>query len=191
MTYLVLVTGLTHEDPVNDPDLTERSRGIIIRGARELAKVGMIQFDELHSKFAITDVGRIAAKYYIRHASIEIFQKEFKPRMTEADVLGLLSMSTEVSAMSGPLTIHQTPSSLTKFKCEKMKLRNSKFWKKRYLAPSKFVFMLLVEPCLTVATGRNPYLPRKRQYHGQPRKSQHLDQPRKSQHLGPSIHLKI
>lgn len=99
MTYLVLVTGLTHEDPVNDPDLRERSRGIIIRAARELAKVGMIQFDEVHSKFAITDVGRIAAKYYIRHASIEVFQKEFKPRMTEADVLALLSKSTEVSAI--------------------------------------------------------------------------------------------
>ena len=125
MTYLVLVTGLTHEDPVNDPGLTEHSRGIIIRAARELAKVGMIQFDEVNSKFASTDVGRIAAKYYIRHASIEVFQKEFNPRMTEADVLALLSMSTEVSTMSGSLYIYQTPPSLTKFKCEKMKLRNS------------------------------------------------------------------
>jgi antiviral helicase SLH1 len=126
MSYTVLLTGLTHEDPVNDPNLTEHSHGIIIRGARALAKVGMVQFDEVNSKFAITDVGRIAAKYYIHHASIEIFQKEFKPRMTEADVLALLSMSTEVSAMGSPLHIHQTPASLTKSKCEKMKLRNSK-----------------------------------------------------------------
>jgi antiviral helicase SLH1 len=100
------VTGLTHQDPVNDPDLTEHRHGMIIRAARELAKVGMIQFDEIKSTFAITDVGRIAAKYYIRHASVEIFQKEFKPRMTEADVLALLSMSTEVSAMGGPLCVY-------------------------------------------------------------------------------------
>jgi len=125
MTYLIIVTGLTHEDPINDPDLTEHRHGIIIRAARGLAKVGMIQFDEVNSRFTITDVGRIAAKYYIHHASIEVFQKEFKPRMTEADVLALLSMSTEVSVMGGPLHIHQTPASLTKFKCEKMKLKNS------------------------------------------------------------------
>lgn len=100
------MTGLTHQDPVNDPDLTQHRRGMIIRAGRELAKVGMVQFNETNSTFAITDVGRIAAKYYIRHASIEIFQKEFQPRMSEADVLALLSMSTEVSVMDGPLSIH-------------------------------------------------------------------------------------
>jgi antiviral helicase SLH1 len=102
----LFVTGLTHQDPINDPELTEHRRGMIIRAARELAKVGMIQFDDIRSTFAITDVGRIAAKYYIRHASIEIFEKKFKPRMTEADVLALLSMSTEVSVIDGPLDIH-------------------------------------------------------------------------------------
>jgi antiviral helicase SLH1 len=33
----------------------------------------------------------------IRIESIEVFNKEFKPKMTEADVLAMLSMSTEVS----------------------------------------------------------------------------------------------
>jgi len=104
----------------------EHRRGVIIRAARGLAKVGMIQFDEMKSTFAITDIGRIAAKYYIRHASVEVFQKEFKPRMTEADVLALLSMSTEVRSMGGRLYIHRTSVSLTKFKCERMKWKNSK-----------------------------------------------------------------
>ena len=58
----------------------------------------MINYDESTGAFTITDLGRIAAKYYIRYASIEIFNKEFKPKMTEADVLAMLSMSTEVSA---------------------------------------------------------------------------------------------
>lgn len=57
----------------------------------------MIIFDQTSGALTITDLGRIAAKYYIRHTSIEIFNKEFKPKMTEADVLGMLSMSTEVS----------------------------------------------------------------------------------------------
>lgn len=99
---------------------------MVIRAARELAKVGMVQFDEMKSTFTTTDIGRIAAKYYIRHASIEVFQMEFKPRMTEADVLALLSMSTEVSSMGRPVYINRTSVSLTKFKCGRMKLKNSK-----------------------------------------------------------------
>lgn len=56
----------------------------------------MITYDRQHGNFQITDLGRIAAKYYIRHTSIEIFNEEFRPKMSEADVLAMLSMSTEV-----------------------------------------------------------------------------------------------
>jgi antiviral helicase SLH1 len=56
----------------------------------------MISFDQKTGAFSITDLGRIAARYYIRHASIEVFNKHFRPRLTEADVLAVLSMSTEV-----------------------------------------------------------------------------------------------
>jgi antiviral helicase SLH1 len=57
----------------------------------------MIAYDQRTGSFTITDLGRIAAKYYIRHASIEIFNREMRPKMTEADVLAMLCMSTEVS----------------------------------------------------------------------------------------------
>jgi antiviral helicase SLH1 len=57
----------------------------------------MIIYDRNSGTFTITELGRIAAKYYIRYTSIEIFNKEFRPKMTEADVLAMLSMSTEVS----------------------------------------------------------------------------------------------
>lgn len=56
----------------------------------------MIIFDRPNGAFTITDLGRIAAKYYIKSTSIEIFNKEFRPKMSEADVLAMLSMSTEV-----------------------------------------------------------------------------------------------
>ncbi|KIJ36068.1 hypothetical protein M422DRAFT_179881 [Sphaerobolus stellatus SS14] len=39
----------------------------------------------------ITDFRLIAAKYYIRVSSIEIFNKEIKHVMSEADVLAMLS----------------------------------------------------------------------------------------------------
>lgn len=73
---------------------------MITAAALKLADAGMIIFDRPSGALTITDLGRIAAKYYIRSASIEIFNKEFRQKMTEADVLAMLSMSTEVSYFS-------------------------------------------------------------------------------------------
>lgn len=56
----------------------------------------MITFIPNTGALSITDLGRIAAKYYIRQSSIETFNAHLKPTMTEADVLGVLSMSSEV-----------------------------------------------------------------------------------------------
>jgi antiviral helicase SLH1 len=64
--------------------------------ARSLAEAKMIVYDVQEGIFNITDLGRIAAKFYIRHSSIEIFNKEFRPKMSEADALAMLCMSTEV-----------------------------------------------------------------------------------------------
>lgn len=56
----------------------------------------MIDFNVDGNMFTIKDVGRIAAKYYIRHQSIEVFRTLFRPQMSEADILHMLSKSTEV-----------------------------------------------------------------------------------------------
>ena len=87
----------------------------------------MINYSTEHGQIQTADLGRIAAKYYIRHTSIEIFNKEFKPKMSEADVLAMLSMSTEVS----PLFFSQTKAndiSLTssiRYRYERLRSRNS------------------------------------------------------------------
>jgi len=59
----------------------------------------MIVYDVHEGSLRITDLGRIAAKYYIRYSSIEIFNKEFRPKMSEADILAMLSMSSEVGSL--------------------------------------------------------------------------------------------
>lgn len=87
----------------------------------------MITFDQASSAFTVTDLGRIAAKYYIRHSSIEIFNKEFRPKMTEADVLAMLSMSTEVSDFRFNISYQETTwsmYSLTRFKFEKQRSKS-------------------------------------------------------------------
>lgn len=80
-----------------DPYLGAKRNQLVVEAATQLANARMITFDRLSGSFTILDLGRIAAKYYIRHASIEIFNKELKPEMTEADVLKMLCLSTEVT----------------------------------------------------------------------------------------------
>ncbi|KAF9247180.1 Sec63-domain-containing protein [Melanogaster broomeanus] len=87
--------GMSRETLIDDPELVQQREKLVVIAARALAKLSMIDFNEATEMFVIKDVGRIAAKYYIRHQSIEVFGPLFKPKMTEADILGMLSRSTE------------------------------------------------------------------------------------------------
>lgn len=89
--------GVPYDEVTEDPRLGGRRTQLIITAAKKLAECRMVAYDAYSGALTITDLGRIAAKYYIRHASIEIFNKEFRVRMTEADVLTMLAKSTEVS----------------------------------------------------------------------------------------------
>lgn len=80
----------------DDPHLVSKRSALVDLSAQKLANTGMITIDPHTKAYTITDLGRIAAKYYIRHASIEKFEPVFKPIMSEADVLHMLSLSTEV-----------------------------------------------------------------------------------------------
>lgn len=93
--------GILRETLINDPDLLHRRAELIELSARKLANLSMIDFNADGNTFTIKDVGRIAAKYYIRHQSIEIFHTLFRAQMTEADILDMLSKSTEVCHFFG------------------------------------------------------------------------------------------
>ncbi|KIK95504.1 hypothetical protein PAXRUDRAFT_11409 [Paxillus rubicundulus Ve08.2h10] len=87
--------GVPRKMPIDHPVLVQPRVKLITDEALKLAKLSMIDFDETTGAFLIKDVGRIAARYYIRHQSIEIFGPLFRPKMTEADILDMLSRSTE------------------------------------------------------------------------------------------------
>ena len=82
---------------IDDPQLGNKRNELVTLAARRLADAQMIVFDEASGAFSMKDLGRISSKYYVRCSSIEIFNEEFKPAMGHADVLAMLSMSTEVS----------------------------------------------------------------------------------------------
>ncbi|KAJ7507670.1 Sec63 Brl domain-containing protein [Mycena galericulata] len=89
------VYGISRDATADDPQLGSKRNELITAAAQKLSDAGMIIFDRASGDLTVTDLGRIAAKYYIRYTSIEIFNKEFRQRMSEADVLAMLSMSTE------------------------------------------------------------------------------------------------
>lgn len=124
LTYLSSLVGMTHDDPVNDPDLTERRHTLIRLAGQKLGAAGMVRYDTSKETFVITDIGRIAAKYYVRHASIEVYQKEFRPNMTEADAMRLLSLSTEARVTGRLYWQLILPSSSSKSKFERMRSRS-------------------------------------------------------------------
>jgi replicative superfamily II helicase len=98
MIVLIVMTGIAHDASGDDPHLGSKRLELVTVAAQKLAEARMIMFDRTTGVLTITDLGRIAAKYYIRYRSIEIFNKEFRPKMSEADVLRMLCMSTEVCA---------------------------------------------------------------------------------------------
>ncbi|BGP22414.1 DNA/RNA helicase, DEAD/DEAH boxtype [Rhodotorula toruloides] len=90
-----LVYGMTAAEVEQDPLLGSKRHALINNAAKRLVECQMISFDRDLGTFTSTDLGRIAARYYIRDASIEIFNKLFRPRMSEADILALIAASVE------------------------------------------------------------------------------------------------
>ena len=90
-----ILLGISREDVEDDPHLGSKSRELINLAINQLTEARMVVKDNKTDNYIITELGRIAARYYLRHTSVEIFNKEFRPKMSEADVLAMLSMSTE------------------------------------------------------------------------------------------------
>ncbi|PWN54230.1 Sec63-domain-containing protein [Violaceomyces palustris] len=87
--------GMPHSEVEDDPHLGGKRLQLITSGAKKLVEAKMLTFDEATGHMAVTPMGRVAAKYYIGYRTIEIFNEKLRPSMTEADVLGLLSLGTD------------------------------------------------------------------------------------------------
>lgn len=66
---------MSHDEPRDDPQLGNKRSELVTQAARQLQLAKMIRFDELTNSFIITDLGRIAARYYLRHQTVEVFSE--------------------------------------------------------------------------------------------------------------------
>ena len=90
-----LTYGIDWAEIRDDPHLVQRRRKLVIDAARTLQQSQMIIFNETTEELRAKDVGRIASQHYVLQTSIEIFNRDMRPRATEADVLKMLSLSGE------------------------------------------------------------------------------------------------
>ena len=73
--------GIDWEEIINDPQLYEKRRQIIIKAARRLHTLQMIVFDEVSMHFISKDLGRIASEFYLLNESVEIFKMCIRDRL--------------------------------------------------------------------------------------------------------------
>ena len=75
------IYGMPHDEVKDDPQLGRKRSELVTFAAQQLASARMIQYDPISRSMAITDLGRIAAKYYLRHQTVEIFSPSTTPRI--------------------------------------------------------------------------------------------------------------
>ncbi|RLV93525.1 Antiviral helicase SLH1 [Spathaspora sp. JA1] len=91
--------GIDWRELQEDPLLYNRRRDMIISSAQRLHHLQMIVFDENSGAFTVKDLGRIASDFYLLNNSVEIFNQMINPLATEADVLSMISMSSEFDSI--------------------------------------------------------------------------------------------
>lgn len=91
--------GIEWKELQEDPLLHNRRRSMIISAARRLHELQMIIFDENSGALNSKDLGRIASDFYLLNNSVEIFNQMMNPKATEADVLSMISMSSEFDSI--------------------------------------------------------------------------------------------
>ena len=87
--------GIDWQELEDDPTLTQKRRGLIIKAAVHLQKLQMIIFNDETEFLIPKDLGRIASHFYVLNTSIEIFNNLLRPTQSEADILSIISLSGE------------------------------------------------------------------------------------------------
>eukprot|EP00898_Chlorokybus_atmophyticus_P000832 jgi/Chlat1/174/Chrsp1S03247 len=87
--------AVTWEEIAMDPNLTGRCKALITDAARELDRSKMMRFDEQSGNLYATELGRVASHFYIRHASVQVYNEMLRQHLSEAEVLHMMCHSSE------------------------------------------------------------------------------------------------
>ena len=95
-----LAYGITWNTVNQDPTLSIPRREIVTNAGRTLHECKMAVFDQKSGNFFITELGRVASLYYLKHSSVSLYNEKLHPHMSEADVVEMISLSSEFENIS-------------------------------------------------------------------------------------------
>jgi len=90
-----LAYGINHEDLYDDPQLDKKRLALVTEAAEVLDQAMMIRFDVRSGNLGVTDLGRIASHFYIKHGTIESFNAMLNDHLNETEALHVLCSSAE------------------------------------------------------------------------------------------------
>lgn len=87
--------GVPIDELDDDPALENRRADLIHTAAHKLDKSGLIRYDRRTGSFAVTDLGRIAAHYYVTHGTMRAFNEHLKPSMGDIELFRVFTLAEE------------------------------------------------------------------------------------------------
>ena len=91
-----MVYGITYEEKQLDHRLLRKRTQLIQSAAKQLDDARMVRYDARSGNLAVTDLGRVASHYYLKHETIVRFNKDLKPHMSMKDTLHLICSANEL-----------------------------------------------------------------------------------------------
>jgi len=87
--------GVTEVDLSKDEALIQHRADLVHTAATILDKANLINYDKRTGSFQVTDIGRIASYYYIKHQSMSVYNENLKSNMGMIDLFRVFAMSKE------------------------------------------------------------------------------------------------
>ncbi|CAA18663.1 putative helicase mug81 [Schizosaccharomyces pombe] len=107
-----LVYGIAYDELVEDPLLGSKRRELVSVAAGRLADNQMIVYNKKNGYLIPKDLGRIASNYYINYQTVSTLNNLLKSKMSEADIIALLSQCSEFSQIKSRENEHRELESL-------------------------------------------------------------------------------
>ena len=92
--------GASEADREGDPLLEQRRIDLVHTAATLLDKTQLVRYERKSGQLQATDLGRVAAYYYVTHQTVSVYNEHLKPTLTDIELLRLFALSTDFSNIS-------------------------------------------------------------------------------------------
>ena len=92
--------GASEADREEDPLLEQRRIDLIHSAATLLDKRSLVRYERKSGQLQPTDLGRVAAYYYVPHQTVSVYNEHLKPTVSDIDLLRVFALSSDFAQIS-------------------------------------------------------------------------------------------